>query len=94
MRDSVCARHLQSKFRIETGLTPKQAARVIRFDRARHAFACAPHTTVATIAATHGYADQAHLDREFQALAGCSPTTWLAEEFRNIQAGHWTPPQD
>lgn len=87
------ARHLQARFRIETGLTPKQAARVIRFDRARHALARDPHVDVADVAARHGYADQSHLDREFRALAGCSPTRWLAEEFRNIQGGHWTPPQ-
>ncbi|WP_203612648.1 helix-turn-helix domain-containing protein [Amycolatopsis sp. SID8362] len=88
------ARHLQAKFRIETGLTPKQAARVIRFDRARHALAPAPHAGIAAVAADHGYTDQSHLDREFRALAGCSPTTWLREEFRNIQGGHWTPPAD
>lgn len=88
------ARHLQSRFRVETGLTPKQAARVIRFDRARQALARAPRTNLAALAADHGYVDQSHLDREFQALAGCSPTAWLAEEFRNIQDGHWTPPQE
>jgi AraC-like DNA-binding protein len=32
-----------------------------------------------------GYADQAHLTREFSALAGCSPTRWLAEEIGNVQ---------
>ena len=34
-----------------------------------------------------GYYDHAHLVRDFQAFLGCSPTTWLDEEFRNIQAG-------
>jgi Domain of unknown function (DUF6597) len=36
-----------------------------------------------------GYFDQAHLAREFRALAGCPPSQWLAEEFRNVQAGAW-----
>lgn len=88
------ARHLQSKFRVETGLRPKEAARVIRFDRARHALARSPGASLSALAAEHGYFDQSHLVREFQALAGCSPTAWLAEEFRNIQGGHWTPPRD
>ena len=41
---------------------------------------------LAELAAESGYYDQAHLDREFAALAGCAPTTWLAREFRYVQA--------
>src|SRR5581483_7974808 len=67
------SRHLTSRFRAEIGLTPKAAARVIRFDRA----------------ADTGYFDQAHLAREFRSLAGVPPSQWLAEEFRNVQAGNW-----
>ncbi len=83
-------RHLRARFRQEIGLGPKTAARVIRFDRAkwrlqRRASAGLP-LRLAEIAAACGYFDQAHLDREFGLLAGCSPTSWLAEEFRNLQA--------
>jgi AraC-like DNA-binding protein len=83
-------RHLRARFRAETGLAPKAAARVIRFDRARRvlqgrAVAGKP-LGLADLAACCGYFDQAHLDREFGLIAGCSPTRWLAEEFRNIQA--------
>ncbi|WP_425558729.1 helix-turn-helix domain-containing protein [Catenulispora subtropica] len=90
-------RHLAARFRQEIGLTPKAAARVVRFDRARRALAARvraarPHVApsrglgLADLAAEHGYFDQAHLDREFRALAGCAPVAWVAEEFRNIQA--------
>ena len=82
------ARHLLTQLRRETGLTPKEAARVIRFDRARRRFAREPARSLALLAAEQGYYDQAHLDREFSALAGVSPSAWLAEEFRNIQDGH------
>jgi AraC-like DNA-binding protein len=88
-------RHLTSRFRAEIGLTPKAAARVIRFDRARRVLArqlvTAPGTPyrLADLAVTCGYFDQAHLAREFRALAGCPPSQWLAEEFRNVQAGAW-----
>jgi AraC-like DNA-binding protein len=90
------ARHLNSLFHAEVGLSPKEAARVVRFDHARHriaraATACAgaadaPGMGLADLAAECGYYDQAHLAREFRSLAGCPPTQWLAEEFRFVQA--------
>ena len=86
-------RHLTSRFRTEIGLTPKAAARVIRFDRARkrlvHKLTAGGDYLLADLAADCGYFDQAHLAREFRALAGCPPSQWLAEEFRNVQAGNW-----
>ena len=77
-------RYLARKFQVETGLTPKAAARVARFERARRLL-LAPASPVADcriadVAAACGYFDQAHLAREFRALAGCPPTQWLAEE--------------
>jgi AraC-like DNA-binding protein len=82
-------RHLANRFREEIGLTPKAAARVIRFGRARRRLIVAGPGRLADVAAECGYFDQAHLAREFRALAGCPPTQWLAEEFANIQAGAW-----
>jgi AraC-like DNA-binding protein len=83
-------RHLRAKFRLEIGLTPKAAARVIRFDRARRRLLSRVRAGgaagLAGLAADGGYYDQAHLDREFAALAGCAPTAWLAQEFRYVQA--------
>jgi AraC-like DNA-binding protein len=84
-------RHLRAKFRAEIGLSPKAAARVIRFSRARRilqrrALAGESHR-LAELAASCGYFDQAHLDREFGLLAGCSPTTWVATELENWKVG-------
>ena len=86
------SRHLASRFRAEIGLTPKAAARVIRFDRAKQTLIRHVRDDgyqLADLAADTGYFDQAHLAREFRALAGVPPSQWLAEEFRNVQAGHW-----
>jgi AraC-like DNA-binding protein len=84
-------RHLGTRFRNEFGLTPKAAARVVRFDRARRLLQrrveAGGAPALADLAAAGGYYDQAHLAREFRELAGCAPSRWLAEEFRNVQAG-------
>lgn len=73
-------RHLAVRFRQEVGLTPKHAARVVRFDRARRALQQRPATPLAELAAVHGFYDQAHLAREFRELAGLPPSRWLAAE--------------
>ncbi|HLI55587.1 MAG TPA: helix-turn-helix domain-containing protein [Actinomycetota bacterium] len=80
-------RHLGNRFAAEVGLSPKEAARVVRFDRARRRLQReGAGLSLATLAADGGYYDQAHLAREFRALAGTSPSRWREEEFRNIQA--------
>jgi AraC-like DNA-binding protein len=88
-------RRLLSAFRRETGLTPKEAARVARFDQARRrllAWACeatvcrARPAALAELAADSGYYDQAHLAREFRALAGVPPSRLVALEHRFVQA--------
>ena len=76
-------RHLAARFRTEIGLTPKAAARVIRFDRARRML---PGTNGAAVAAACGYADQPHLVRDFLEFTGLGPTAWLAAEVGNLQA--------
>lgn len=73
--------HLARRFRDEFGLGPKLAARVLRFERARRMLQSVPSfVTVAQVAATCGYYDQAHLNRDFVEFAGCSPTRLIAEE--------------
>jgi AraC-like DNA-binding protein len=76
-------RHLAERFRAEIGLPPKVLARVARFDRARRLLGRS--TPPAEVAALTGYYDQAHLNRDFKEMAGCSPTTWLAEELPIVQ---------
>jgi AraC-like DNA-binding protein len=91
-------RRLGSLFQAEIGLAPKEAGRVFRFAHARRRIGQAAMggglgtaaggtaATFARLAAECGFYDQAHLAREFRALAGCPPSRWLAEEFRFIQA--------
>ncbi|MET7771130.1 helix-turn-helix domain-containing protein [Nocardia sp. NPDC005366] len=78
--------HLARRFATEFGVSPKLAGRITRFERARRMIEhVPPHITIAQVAATCGYYDQAHLNRDFAELAGCSPTTWLAQEVTSVQ---------
>ena len=95
-------RRLSTLFTAELGITPKEGARTMRFTHAVSRIGAgvrasdAPTTggtaragllDLARVAAECGFADQSHLDREFRAFAGTSPSGWIAEEFPNIQAG-------
>jgi AraC-like DNA-binding protein len=84
-------RHLLTRFRAETGVTPKVAARLVRFHRARlmlqRRVARGQVPALARVAAATGYVDQSHFTREFGQFAGCAPTRWIADEFPFVQAG-------
>jgi AraC-like DNA-binding protein len=72
-------RYLAERFRTETGLAPKAAARVIRFEGACDRLLAPDRPSLADVAAEAGYVDQAHLSRDFRDLAGIPATAWLAE---------------
>ncbi len=72
-------RHLVNRFAADVGAPPKLAARLIRFETVRRRLGSAP---LARLAAECGFADQAHLSREFTALAGVPPTA-----FPSVQDG-------
>ncbi len=64
------------------GWRPRSCSGVGRFERSRALLGRRP---LAEVAPRCGYADQAHLTREWGELAGCPPTTWLREEFPFLQ---------
>jgi AraC-like DNA-binding protein len=71
-------RSLQRLFATQVGLTPKALARIVRFQSVFQAWREAPQT-VGRVAAECGYADHAHLVRDFRELAGSAPARLLAE---------------
>lgn len=73
-------RHLGQRFSREYGLTVKEAARVVRFERSKRTLQRGGLPTLADVAAACGFYDQAHLAREWNDLAGCPPSAWLAGE--------------
>ncbi|WP_054533043.1 AraC family transcriptional regulator [Herpetosiphon geysericola] len=63
----------ERQFRQITGITPKQLARLIRFEQVRDRLVQQPMQSIAALAADLGYSDQAHLLHEFRHFAGLTP---------------------
>jgi AraC-like DNA-binding protein len=75
----VTDRHLRRLMVDETGIAPRHFARIQRFHALLRASDLAPHPSWSGLAALHGYADQSHLIREVQDLAGVTPTRLHSE---------------
>jgi len=72
-REAECShRHLIAQFREQIGATPKSAARSLRFARAARLIG-RENLPLAQVAAVFGYADQAHLTREYATFAATTP---------------------
>jgi AraC-like DNA-binding protein len=71
-------RHLIEQFRRVVGLTPKTTSRVARFHSVIESLREPHEPDWARLAYRFGFADQAHLVREFRRFAGVTPTTYLA----------------
>jgi len=74
-------KRLWARFRSQLGISPKRAARLVRFDHAAHLLAAG--RAPAGVAGDSGYVDQSHLHREVMAFAGRTPAAvaeapWLA----------------
>lgn len=82
-------KRLWSRFRAQTGLTPKRAARLIRFDQAAHRLA-AGHRT-ASVAAACGYSDQSHLHRDVMTFTGMTPAALAVSPFLAVDDVAWPP---
>jgi AraC-like DNA-binding protein len=76
--------HLTTVFRREFGVTPGTARRIFRFEQACRLIKSA-RPRLAEVAAACGYHDQARMTHEWNALAGCAPRTWIANELPFLQ---------
>lgn len=72
-------RALERAFDTWVGLSPKVLLRVQRVQRTLASLATVPRCSLTALAVRHGFADQAHLTREFHAFVGLAPTAYLRE---------------
>jgi AraC-like DNA-binding protein len=83
-------KRLWSRFRSQTGLTPKHAARLVRFDHAAHRLASGQ--SPAWVAAECGYVDQPHLHRDAMDFAGLTPAAIAAAPWLVVDDVAWPTP--
>jgi AraC-like DNA-binding protein len=74
------SRTLERRVTMATGLPPATLRRVIRFRRTFPQLEATPRGTWAQVATRSGYADQAHLIRDFRQFAGCSPSEFFGSD--------------
>jgi AraC-like DNA-binding protein len=76
--------YMADRFRAELGITPKTAARIFRFERACGLISNL-RLPLPDVAAACGYADQAHMTRDWNAFTGTSPRAWIVNELPFLQ---------
>jgi len=75
----VSERTLRRRCESAFGYGPKTLARILRFQQFLGLLRGSPEPRLAELAATSGYADQAHLTREVRRLGGLTPKRFKAE---------------
>ena len=80
----ISSRQVQRRFLAAVGVPPKQFLRVFRFARLWQTATMSPPETWAAIAADHGYADQAHMVREFRSFGVEPPAHFFTPDWYDV----------
>ena len=75
---NMCQRHLERKFKMYTGFSPKEYSRIIQFKRTIDLLSGTEYDNLLSVAVQAGYYDVAHLSREVKKLSGSSPTSFIS----------------
>jgi AraC-like DNA-binding protein len=76
-QSGMSVRQLERKFARHLGVSPKLFARIVKFRGVLRAASAARRPDWANIAADFGFADQAHLIREFKSFSGLTPVAYM-----------------
>jgi AraC-like DNA-binding protein len=79
-------RTLERKFKQAAGHTVKDVSGLMRFEQVRNHLWLAPTASLAGLAQQLGYADQAHLSRDFKRYSGTTPAAFARQARRGQQA--------
>jgi AraC-like DNA-binding protein len=79
-------RTLERKFKQAAGYTVKDVSSLMRFEQVRNHLWWHPAASLAGLASELGYADQAHLSREFKRYSGTTPAAFARNAKRKLAA--------
>lgn len=79
-------RTLERKFKRSSGFTVKDISGLMRFEQVRNRLWHEPDSNLAGLAHELGYADQAHLSKEFKRYSGTSPAAFARKTKKRKQA--------
>ncbi len=82
-------RQFQRRFQALTGLNPKHYARLCRIGQAVHRKELEPAASWTDLALECGYADQSHFIRDFKALTGTVPRSFLRGQTPILREPKW-----
>lgn len=77
-------RHFRRLFTEQIGVSPQRYRRVRRFQNSLRELLRQPQRALATIAAEHGYSDQAHMSHDWRALSNLAPSAWRGRFLQDV----------
>lgn len=80
LANEVCLsqRHLERKFKMNTGFTPKEYSRIVKFRHAIGLLKSASEDSLLSTAVEAGYYDASHLSKEIKTLSGQPPSAFFS----------------
>ncbi|HAA16991.1 MAG TPA: hypothetical protein DCE41_36880 [Cytophagales bacterium] len=73
-------RTLERQFQAQVGLTPKQFAKIIQFQKALHSLNQSRYDRLVEVGVDSGFADQSHFIRTFKRYTGQTPSYYLRHQ--------------
>lgn len=78
-RVNLTRRTLERKFESVIGITPKELARIIRFNKVKNKLVQNPGTNLTSLSYEFQYFDQSHFIRDFKQITGLTPSVFAQE---------------
>ena len=87
----ISRRWLEKQFAEQVGISPKEFARITRFNALLTSVGMTPSVSWAEIIEKFGYYDQSHLNRDFHEFTGQSPTEYFKAKLFDLNRFSYEP---